>query len=126
MEKTESSCSILRSLNLDDIEEVVKKVGIPHMRFGEDWALRRRIWAAGYKWIVEADLKYAHLLTDWEGLRNRVGFNSHVRISKVELITVLLGSPLSLLSTRYSSFGGKMYHMPGNLGRFFRSYERYD
>ena len=91
--------------------EVVKEVGIPQLCFGEDWALRRRIWAAGYKWIVDANLRYIHLHTDWQGLRHRANFNSHIRIPAVKLLTILSGSPLCLFSRRHSSFGRKIYDM---------------
>ncbi len=91
--------------------DVVKKVGIPKMVMSEDWALRRRIWAAGYKWIVNPNVKYPHLVTDWQGLKHRAGFSSRTRIPPIKLIGVFLSSPLSLFSLKDYSFGFKIYNM---------------
>ena len=91
--------------------DVVKKVGMPKMVMSEDWELRRRIWAAGYKWIVNPNIKYPHLVTDWQGLKHRAGFSSRTRISPLKLIGVVSSSPLSLFSLKDYSFGFKIYNM---------------
>jgi len=102
--------------------EVVREVEIPHLRWGEDWALRRRIWAAGYKWIVNANLRYAHLCTDWKRLRHSANWNPYIEIPTVKLLAILLGSPLCLFRSEwvegedrvpmeYYSLGQKIYHM---------------
>jgi len=43
---------------------VTRKVGMPQVRVGEDWALRLRIEKAGYKWISNMNLICTHVKND--------------------------------------------------------------
>jgi glycosyltransferase involved in cell wall biosynthesis len=48
---------------------LVRKVGMPQVRVGEDWALRLRVEKAGYKWVSNINLPCTHLKNDvdiWE------------------------------------------------------------
>jgi len=43
---------------------LVRKLGIPELRVGEDWALRLKMEKCGYKWISNMNLVCTHLKTD--------------------------------------------------------------
>jgi len=52
--------------------EVVKKVGMPKKRFGEDFELRSRIEKAGFKWVSNIAIICEHLRTDMDILKHTI------------------------------------------------------
>lgn len=44
--------------------ELVRKVGMPEIPVREDWTLREKLEAAGYRWISNINLQSLHLKTD--------------------------------------------------------------
>lgn len=52
--------------------DVVRRVGMPHNRFKEDYALVCRIRGIGYKWIFNPKITTLHLESDLDYLKKRV------------------------------------------------------
>jgi glycosyltransferase involved in cell wall biosynthesis len=90
--------------------KVVQKVMMPHVYWGEDWELRKRIWNARFEWVVDPDLKCIHLLNDWQAIRHRAHWTSHTKIPILRILKIALGSPKYLFEHGHS-YGRGIYEM---------------
>ena len=52
--------------------EIVRKVGMPLILVEEDWELRNRIEAIGYKWVTNFMIWVPHLKSDVDVLRHSI------------------------------------------------------
>ena len=52
--------------------DIVRKVGMPTIRVGEDWELRNRIEAIGYRWVSNFDIWVPHLKSDRDVLHHSI------------------------------------------------------
>jgi hypothetical protein len=43
---------------------IIRKIGMPPIKVGEDWDLRLKVEAAGYKWLTNFNIKTNHLKND--------------------------------------------------------------
>lgn len=82
--------------------KLVRKVGMPKIPVGEDWALRNRLEAIGYKWISNVNLQSKHLQTDIDTWKHAIWWGKISGLKNVKPRLLYLLTLAYVGWTRYS------------------------